>query len=396
MKTTHHTKSKLLNALWEFSSLAVLLAIILMAMGSCKDEKKEGANPDGYHITGTIKQSPDASLAVLTYKQNDSTYRDSSVVTQGKFSFQGKVAHPVDAMILLRHGNSFPETEWQADTFHFFIENSEMVLTANDSIKKANLTGSRSTAEAEEIDQKISPFTAEIIALYDRMDGRSKEERLMTHDTIQMYVDSIRTTAHNFIMTHPDSYIALQRFQRHEMPKNFDPIEAEKNFNSLFGEELQQTKVGKAIAEKISIAKNSQLGKEAPDFTQKTPEGEDFRLSSLRGKYVLVDFWAAWCKPCRAENPFVVKAYNKYKDKNFEIVGVSLDADKGSWVAAIEKDGLPWIHVSDLKHWKNEVALQYDINSVPANVLINPDGIIIDKNLRGEALTEKLSEIFPN
>ena len=396
MKITPHTSLKIFNAQRALPGLVWLLAVLLITMGSCKEEKKEGAKSDAYLLTGTIKKSPEASLAVLTYKQNDSIYRDSSVVSQGKFSFRGKVSHPVAAMILLRHGDRFPEDEWQADTFHFFIENSKMALTATDSIKNAALKGSRATDESIEIENQIAPLTDEILALYGRMKGRTKEEKLITYDTIEVYVDSIRAVAHTFIMSHPDSYIALERFQRHEMPKNFDPAEAEKNFNALFGEELQQTKVGQAIAEKISIAKNSQIGKEAPDFTQNTPEGEAFTLSSLRGKYVLVDFWAAWCKPCRAENPFVVKAYNKYKDKNFEIVGVSLDADKGSWVAAIEKDGLPWIHVSDLKHWKNEVALQYDISSVPANVLINPEGIIVARNLRGEALTKKLSEIFPN
>ena len=375
---------------------AFFILLGVFALTACKNTNDTSSNDVGYTINAEISKASKASLAILTYKQNDSIISDSVAVEQGKFRFQGQVKHTTEATIRLRHGDSFPEQEWQADSFHFFIENSTITLTATDSIKDANIMGSIATHEAQEIDARTTPLTNEIIALYDRMDGRSKEDRLITYDTIQKYVDSIRTVTHEFILAHPNSYVALQRFQRHEMPKDFDPTEAEKNFNALFDEELQQTELGKSIAEKIRIAKKSQIGKEALDFSQETPEGESFNLSSLRGKYVLVDFWASWCKPCRAENPFVVKAYNKYKDENFEIVGVSLDASKESWVAAIEKDGLPWVHVSDLKYWKNEVALQYGISSVPANVLIDPDGIIIDKNLRGEALTEKLGVIFPN
>ena len=225
------------------------------------------------------------------------------------------------------------------------------------------------------------------------MKGRTKAQIMATYDTIQIFVDSIRNLRHNFIVAHPHSYKALEEFAAVELRKGFNADQAEMLF-SKFDEDLQNTDTGKLIAEKIAIGKRTAIGQEAMDFTQTRLDGEAFKLSSLRGKYVLIDFWAAWCKPCRAENPNVVKAYNKYKDQNFEIVGVSLDASKKQWENAVEKDGLPWIHVSDLKYWKNEVAVQYDINSVPANLLIDPDGIIIAKNLRGEALTERLSQLF--
>lgn len=135
-------------------------------------------------------------------------------------------------------------------------------------------------------------------------------------------------------------------------------------------------------------------GRVAPDFTQLTPEGEEMSLSDLRGKYVLIDFWASWCGPCRRENPNVVRMYKAYKDKGFEILGVSLDRDKDRWLAAIEKDQLTWRHVSDLKGWSNAVAQQYSIRSIPRTILLDPEGRIVAKNLRGASLEAKLKELF--
>jgi peroxiredoxin len=136
------------------------------------------------------------------------------------------------------------------------------------------------------------------------------------------------------------------------------------------------------------------VGSEAPDFTQPTPDGKSLSLSSLRGNVVLIDFWASWCKPCRMENPNVKRVYDQYKSKGFEIIGVSLDRDKGAWTGAIAQDGLPWKHVSDLGFWNNAAAQQYGVSSIPYTVLVDKDGKVLGKNLRGPALEEKLAEVF--
>jgi len=148
------------------------------------------------------------------------------------------------------------------------------------------------------------------------------------------------------------------------------------------------------LVTRISATKSLAVGKEAPEISLANPDGEVITLSSLRGNYVLVDFWAAWCGPCRRENPNVVRVYNEYSEQNFEILGVSLDRTRDKWLGAIEQDGLPWLHVSDLKYWRSQAAQDYQVSAIPATFLIDPDGIIIAKNLRGASLEAKLREIF--
>jgi len=165
-----------------------------------------------------------------------------------------------------------------------------------------------------------------------------------------------------------------------------------KQFLQKYGEEKQPYMV--ELKSNIDNAKNFMVGGVAPDFEQNTPDGQPMKLSDLRGKVVLVDFWASWCGPCRRENPHVVKLYDKYKSKGFEVLGVSLDRTKDKWEKAIAKDKLTWSHVSDLKGWKNKVAKQYSVTSVPHTILLDKEGRILARNLRGPDLDAKLKELF--
>lgn len=173
--------------------------------------------------------------------------------------------------------------------------------------------------------------------------------------------------------------------------KNF---EFYKNYAELLKKEFPNSTVAQDFVSEVEQAKKLAIGEVAPDIALPNPDGEIVKLSSLRGNYVLVDFWAKWCKPCRMENPNVVRMYNKYNEKGFEVFGVSLDRKREDWLQAIEEDGLHWTQVSDLKFWNSEAAQLYNVKSIPFALLLDPNGVIIGKNLRGQELENKLEEIF--
>lgn len=224
-----------------------------------------------------------------------------------------------------------------------------------------------------------NPKYKEVIAEYQRLNSANQpaeKERL-----------------EKFITANPNSFASLYLLSG--ASNSMDVETLEKLYNKT-GKEYKDSKVAKSLANKINAAKITAIGKIAPEFSQPDTLGKEVALKDFRGKYVLVDFWASWCGPCRAENPNVVKAFNKYKDKDFTVLGVSLDRPgaKDNWLAAIHKDDLTWTHVSDLKFWDNAVAKLYGIQAIPQNYLLDKEGKIIASNIRGEELEKKLEELI--
>jgi peroxiredoxin len=351
----------------------------------------------GYTITGKMSGLKVPAKAYLVTLQNGAwKNKDSVEIKKGKFQFKGSVTEPQQALMAVRR-NGAPDSRGQNDYIGFFLENSNIVFTAPDSIIKSKITGSVADRESRELEAMVKPLTNKITRLNNKFSKYNKasanysaEERKLASDTVTMLVTDIKNIKMKFVESHLNSFMGLYTYSYAILGSKFNPTALEPLFQKL-SPGLQASELGKRTMERIEIAKRGQAGIKVTDFTQNDVNGKPFTLSSLRGKYVLVDFWASWCAPCRAENPNVRNAYQALKDKNFEIVSVSLDAGKSQWVDAINKDGMPWIHVSDLKGWKNEVAILYGVNSVPQNFLIDPNGVIVARDLRGDDLITKLS-----
>jgi peroxiredoxin len=205
-------------------------------------------------------------------------------------------------------------------------------------------------------------------------------------------VKAVEKISEDFVKKYPASYVDPIAIIR--VMQTSDNVEVADKLYKEMSQNVKETMLGKYVNEQLAIAKINPVGSQIADFSETDTAGKNVKISSFRGKYVLIDFWASWCRPCRMENPNVVAAFNKYHQKNFTVLGVSLDQAKAAWLNAIKTDGLTWTHISDLKGWNNEVAAKFKITSIPQNILIDPKGIIIAKNLRGDALNKKLDELF--
>lgn len=345
-----------------------------------------GQKTSGFEISGRIHNAEGKKIYVASTAQ--AVAIDSAVIHNGAFTLKGKVKEP-DYYALVVEGK--PTYTW------FVLSNAKLTFTGNaDSMRQAKITGSREIKDALRLRTIIKPFFASqsasfdsTFAAYNRGDsvtGRKYED--MNVAITKRINDSIAA----FIKRHPASYISLA--QLNELRQSLGAERVKRLFSSL-SPSLQNHSVGKQLKYEIFEAEQlTALNKRAITFEQKDTANKLVRLSDYKGKYVLIDFWASWCLPCRAENPTLKKAHGKYSTKGFEIIGVSLDNNKAAWLNAIIKDDLPWQNVSDLKGFKNVVAQKYAVTELPTNYLLDPQGKIIAKNLKGDSLMEKLQTLF--
>jgi peroxiredoxin len=362
----------------------LLFAVLLIACNSKANEVT-----DGFVITGKVKFPQAGKIVLSELQRNTLKAIDSvSVNKDNTYTLKGKVTEPGFYML------------------NFFNKQRVIVIVENKKIE-VNADGNspfgqfsmKGTPEVEnlqkilllqnEIQPKMGQIqteyreatskndTVKVLALEEKFNGLQKEFT----EKLKVVVKPMGASMASFYAT------------------SFLNPEEEYGFMESLVQQFEQTmpnsQYTKDLVTKMAMFKGMiKIGQEAPEITLNNPQGQPVSLSSLRGKYVLIDFWASWCGPCRQENPNVVKMYNKFKPKNFEIFGVSLDRDHDKWIGAIQKDGLTWTHVSDLKFWESQGAVSYGVRSIPATFLIDPKGIIIAKNLRGKALENKLAEVL--
>lgn len=342
-----------------------------------------------FHINARIS-AIDSGFAYLQYTNDSSTRIIDTLSVTSELHFKGETKEGSRAFLFFSNR--------KLGTIDFFISKGNTSIDASaEDLGNATIKGTTESEAYEEYQKRKRPIQKNLDSLENLYDKEEEAGNKSALDAIDKEYESVQRrlipVTKNFITEHPESAAAaslLNDLIRYEALA--DDL---KNLFATLSVEVQKTKRGESILELITNYAKTAVGQPAPSFTQKDTTGKDITFASVKkGKVLLLDFWASWCGPCRKENPNIVTAYEKYHAKGFEILGVSLDKNADKWKAAIQKDRLSWQHVSDLKYWENEVAKLYSIRSIPSNLLINANGIIIAKNLRGEDLHKKLEELL--
>jgi len=357
---------------------------------------------NSFVLNAKVGQESAPTKAYLLYNSGGVVVKDSAVVDKGVFQLKGTLtSSPVQAQLILDHkGAGLMHLGKDPDGIIVFLEKGVITLSAKDSVKNGLITGSKINDDFAKYKASTAGPDKEMKEIqmdYNAASAEQKDEQSfkdLFQAKLSKVQDEKKALTLQFIKQNPDSYISLIALSKTAGP-DLDIAVIEPLYKGLSAG-LRNSPTGLALAKKIDAAKSTSIGAIAPDFTQNDVNDKPVSLKQFRGKYVLLDFWASWCGPCRGENPNVVKAYQQYKNKNFTILSVSLDqpGKKDAWLAAIKADGLEWTQVSDLQFWDNAVAKQYGVTSIPQNFLIDPTGKIIAKNLRGDDLNKQLAILF--
>lgn len=362
----------------------VCAALLLMAACTQKSQT-------GYTITGTAEGTEDGDTVFICSMQGFFAMvpEDTAIIENGKFVFKGETEGAKLRFLMPVHKGE------ATNTTMFILENADIKATLTAEGKNDKIEGGPSQQLFDEFEAGDNKW-AEIMdkPWKTTLDSTASEE---AKKIAQQQVDSItllqKKYHRDFIINHVPSALSDMLFGSY---MNDFTEEQQEEVLKLFGEKQPEYPVYKAImAERAAEAATAE-GAQFTDFAMPGTDGKEMKVSDFVGKnnYVLVDFWASWCGPCRAEMPAVVKAYNAFHEKGFEVLGVSLDNNREAWLKAIDQLGLPWPHMSDLKGWDCEGAKLYNVRGIPANVLIDKDGRIVAKNLRGEDLYNKLAELI--
>ncbi|OGX88418.1 hypothetical protein BEN47_08715 [Hymenobacter lapidarius] len=373
--------------------LALLLAATPLA---------QAQGPAKFTLKGTLaKVEGPAVVYLVRGGVQQGTKFDSAVVRNGTFEVRGTTAAPTRARLLLvRNGNKRRLYTFQADNTTFYLEKGTTVFTSADSLVHATVSGSPLSAQYRALAALQASTATRRQALWAEYGAASEEQRKspvfqQQHDArlAAIKADAAQVVK-AYIKANSNSLVSLDALM-----DLGGPVPQYAEIAPLFeqlGPAAKATPDGVAFAATLQGLKRVAIGAQAPEFTLFSPEGKPVSLASFRGKYVLVDFWAYWCGPCRRENPNVVKVYDEYKGRNFEILGVTLDTNQEKWLKAIKDDGLTWPQLADLKKGdKNEAVTSYSVRAVPQNFLVDPDGKIVATNLRGAELKAAVARFIP-
>lgn len=362
---------------------AFILFITVVIIQGCSDKT-------GYVINGNIDGIERDTIFLREYKGNGVyiTY-DSALIENGSFTMEGSIDYPKRLILnFAQHRGGMT----------FWIENSDITVSASiDSLYKASVNGSATHMEYKASQDELNEYQQHYLNLFRKLSAAKKEGEESKARELEQLTDSALATylekMKKYIKDHPDSYINANLIK--SIAYYLDGYELENLLNSI-SEDVSSIPEMIELRKKADVLKTVAIGQKAPDFEMTDMNGSNVRLYDILEdcELLLIDFWAAWCGPCRNENPNILEVYNEYKDDGFDVIGISLDRDRESWLGAIKSDGLPWTQVSDLNYWNCPVASQYGVTAIPTSYLIDRDATIIGKNLRGSMLGEKVKSLL--
>ncbi len=359
------------------------------------------AQETGFHIEGKAPKVFNGKKIYLDYSKDGFSVSDSATIVKGKFTFSGQVDEPNYArMVFDPEGKGKMVVQNNGDRLYYYLANENYNFSIKDSLRTATISGSPIHAAYVAYLQEIGGGFMDIIdaanKAFSAVDANASDANQQYEEIKKKYDAKFKDRRDKemaFATNNPDAIFSIDALVDAANDRKLSEIEP--IFLKL-SKEVRQLNSARQLEARIAADKSIKVGNIAPEFTQPDTVGHSIKLADFKGKYVLIDFWASWCGPCRAENPNLLKAFQQYREKGLHILAVSLDDVKGrdAWLKAIKDDGMPWVHVADLKGWANEAAVLYGVRAIPQNYLLDPTGKIIALNLRGENLHAELEKVF--
>ncbi|MCX6301737.1 MAG: TlpA disulfide reductase family protein [Bacteroidia bacterium] len=359
----------------------IYLVFAVLIINGCSSEPK-------FVVTGNIQDSDSVNFFLQKREAGAFINLDSAISKKGIFKMTGAVEFP--EMVYLVAASS-------RERLSFYLENTDIAISGKlDSLSYAKVSGSKTQDEYQAFIESNKPLNEKYSNLYTEYQSATQanntEEVARLEKEAEVIQNEMTQLEKDFVKNNPSSYVSPSILK--SLSYDMEAVEIEEAISAM-DTNVAKTPVAKDLLARAQVMKAVAVGQKAPDFTLNDVDGNPVALYSKVGaKLLLVDFWAAWCNPCRQENPNVVKVYKEFSKKGFYVFGVSLDREKEAWLKAIADDKLTWTHVSDLQYWNNAAAKLYAVNAIPANFLLDENGTIIARNLRGEDLYNKVKEIL--